>query len=625
MRPGSLFLLAATLACTQAPAQQPDSRERATSVRASYTKFEYLIPMRDGVRLFTSVYVPKDTSEPYPMMMMRTPYTVGPYGIDNYRSNLGPSDKFSAEKFIFVYQDVRGQGKSEGKFVHVRPIIPPEKRGPKDFDESTDTWDAIDWLVKNIPNNNGKVGMYGISYPGFYAAMGAIGAHPALKATSPQAPVYDWFVGDDFRHNGVIFLAHAFGFLSGFGRPKPPENSLPGPRFDMGTPDGYEFHLRTGPLANYDEKYFHGQIEFWKELLENDTYNDFWRSRVMKPYLKNVTPAVMDVGGWFDAEDVHGPRSIYRAIETQSPNTLNTIVYGPWVHGGWARGDGDRLASVTFGSKTSLFFRENIEFPFFLWHLKGKGEGAKLPEAYMFETGRNEWHKLDAWPPKQAHPKTFYLAAGGQLSASAATESGFEEYVSDPAKPVPFFSGITQGMTYDYMVDDQRQASARTDVLTWQTPPLEADFVVAGPLKASLFVSTSGTDSDFVVKLIDVYPGDAPDPDPNPGNVRMGGFQQLVRGEPFRGKFRNGFDTPQPFTPGKVEKVEFELPDIYHAFRRGHRIMVQVQSSWYPLGDRNPQKFMHIQDAHVSDFQKATERVYRGPQQSSALTVLTVE
>jgi hypothetical protein len=619
-------LLAGAVGAQPTPQQQQQANERREYIRANYTKGEFQIPMRDGVKLFTAVYEPKDRSQPYPVVLTRTPYTVAPYGVDSYRDALGPSEKFFREGFIFAYQDVRGKGKSEGTFANVRPIV-PNRRGPKDIDESTDTYDTIDWLVKHIPNNSGRVGMAGISYPGFYAAMGAIDSHPALKATSPQAPVLDWFVGDDFRHNGVLFLAHAFTFFSGFGRPKALEYTVQGPRLDMGTPDGYDFHLRTGPLANYDEKYFRGQIEFWKEILENDSYGEFWKSRSMGQYLKNVKPAMMTVGGWFDAEDVYGPFGVYRNAEKQSPGAANMLVVGPWVHGGWAGSDGDRLHHVRFGSKTALFYRDNIEFPFFLHHLKGKGDGDKLPEAYMFLTGRNEWHKLDAWPPKNARTKTLFFAAGGKLGEVSPPEGSgeFDEYVSDPAKPVPFFSTPTQGMTYDYMVEDQRFASSRTDVLTYQSDVLERDVTVAGPLKATLYVSTTGTDSDFVVKLIDVYPASFPNNEGAQPIYPMGGYQQLVRGEPFRGKFRNSFEKPEPFTPGKVEKIEFTLPDVYHSFRPGHRIMVHVQSSWFPLTDRNPQKFLRIHEAKATDFQKATQRVYRGGAAASALNVLTVE
>jgi len=600
----------------QAAAPAPDSK--AIYIREHYTKREVLIPMRDGVKLFTSIYEPKDRAQKYPVMFLRTPYTVGPYGSENYRSSLGPaSEKFMREGFIFAYQDVRGKGKSEGTYANVRPHN-PEKRTPKDIDEASDTYDSIEWLVKNLATN-GSVGMYGISYPGFYAAMGAIDSHPALKATSPQAPVLNWFLGDDFRHNGVLFLAHAFNFMGAFGRPRNADGNAAWRSFDMGTPDGYDFHLRTGALANYDEKYFKGQIEFWKELMENDTYNAFWKARDPRPYVKNVKPAMMTVGGWFDAEDVFGPLRLYEAAEKQSPGAVNILVEGPWSHGGWARSDGSKLGNVNFGQNTSKFYQDEIEYPFFLFYLKGKGEGAKLPEAYVFETGRNEWNKFDAWPPKEAKAKTLYFHPAGKLDLNApvAGADSFDEYLSDPKKPVPFTPYITNRMDYNYMTDDQRFAAGRPDVLVYETEPLEEDFRIAGPLKATLHVSTTGTDSDWVVKLVDVFPGDA--------GATMGGYQMLVRGEPFRGKFRKGFDKPEAFVPGRMEKVEFELPDVLHSFRRGHRIMVQVQSSWYPLADRNPQKFMRINEAKSEDYVKATQRVYRTPQAASSVTVLTLQ
>jgi hypothetical protein len=607
--------------------QSSEQTDRAKWIKEHYTKYEFLVPMRDGVKLFTQVYAPKDTTETYPFLINRTPYTVAPYGVDEYVSHLGPgqTELFSREGFIFVHQDVRGKGKSEGVYVHVRPVIPNKK--PGDVDETTDTYDTVEWLVKNIPNHNGKAGIYGISYPGFYATMGAIDAHPAMKAVSPQAPVTDWFVGDDFRHNGVLWLPHAFNFFSGFGQSKPPVGWNGGMNVDMGTPDGYEFFRRLGPIANADEKYFHGQVEYWRELAGHDVYDEYWQSRNPRPRLINVKPAVLTVGGWFDAEDVFGPPGVYEAIEKQSPETTNLLVEGPWVHGGWSHSPGDHLGAVRFNSPTSKFFQENIEYPFFLWHLKGKGEGGKLPKAYVFETGRSEWHKLTAWPPKEATAKTLYFHANGELkwTKPEATGEAYDEYVSDPAKPVPFTSEITRGMTYDYMVEDQRFAATRPDVLTYETEPLDGDVRIAGPLKASLHVSTTGTDSDFIVKLIDVYPGDYPDSEGQRAGLHMGGYEQLLRGEPFRGKFRHSFEKPEPFTPGKMDLVEFAMPGIFHTFRRGHRIMVQVQSTWFPLCDLNPQKFMHIYDAHRSDFQKATERVFRSAEAPSSLTVLTLE
>lgn len=604
-------------------------------VRANYTKYEHMIPMRDGVRLFTSVYVPKDDAQAYPIMLNRTPYSVGPYGVDNYRAALGPSEKFAKEGFIFAMQDVRGRYMSEGKFIEVRPVN--LKKGAKDIDESSDTYDTIDWLVKNIPNNNGKVGMWGISYPGFYVAAGMVDAHPALKAASPQAPIGDYFMGDDSFHNGAFMLAANFGFYRFFverkGDPAPPPRQRP--EMEWGTPDGYDFYLRLGPLANSEAKYFHGANPYWSMNLEHTTYDEFWKSRALVRSIRNVTPAVMTVGGWFDAEDLAGPLKVFREVEREGKAASNMLVMGPWSHGGWSRGDGQKLGNLDFASKTGEFYREQIEFPFFLRELKGKGE-PKLAKAYLFETGTNRWRKFDSWPPKMAGKKTFFLAGGGALSTTASEKNGFDEYLSDPAKPVPYIGYTTMGMRFDYMTEDQRFAAQRPDVLVYETEPLPEDLAVAGPVHASLTVSTTGTDSDFVVKVIDVYPGDFPDggaprgrgaaaggapagPPPPANAVKMGGYQQLVRGEPFRGKFRKSFEKPEAFTPGKPEKIEFDLPDVCHTFRKGHRVMVQIQSSWFPLTDRNPQKFMEIPLAKESDFQKATQRVYRG----SSVTLMT--
>ncbi len=624
-----LSLFAGVLAFAQprtaAPQTPPQVQERAAYIRQHYTKHEVLIPMRDGVKLFTSIYAPKDKSRTYPILLLRTPYSVAPYGIDNYRASLGPaSEKYMRDGYIFVYQDVRGRGRSEGEFVHVRPHI-PVKKSKTDIDESSDTYDTIDWLVKNIGGNNGRVGMWGISYPGFYAAMGALDSHPALKAVSPQAPVINWFIGDDFRHNGALFLVHAFNFLGAFGRPRPEDALLAGSRFQIDGPDAYTFHLSVGPLANYDEKLFKGQVKFWRELLENDTYSDFWKSRDLRQYLTTLKPAMLTVGGWFDAEDVYGPLRLYESAEKQNPGAVNMLVEGPWSHGGWARSDGTALGNISFASNTSKFFQDEIEYPFFSQHLRGEG-GKSLPEAYVFETGRNEWHRLDAWPPREARKRTFYFREDGRLSSDPpAVAEAFDEYLSDPNRPVPFLPYIDRGMNYNYMTDDQRFAATRPDVLVYQTEPLENDLRVAGPLKAVLHVSTTGTDADWVVKLVDVFPNDAPDPQPNPKEIRMGGYQMLVRGEPFRGRFRNGFDRPAPFTPGKMELVEFELPDVFHTFRRGHRIMIHVQSSWFPLVDRNPQKFVRIHEAKASDFIRATHRVFRSKQAASAVILPVLE
>jgi uncharacterized protein len=611
-------------------APSPAFGQGKEAILAGYTKHEYRIPMRDGVKLFTSVYVPKDDSKQYPFLMCRTPYSVGPYGIDKYKDNLGPSALFGKEGYIFVYQDVRGRWMSEGEFVNMRPHNP--KKGPKDIDESTDTFDTIDWLVKNVKNNNGKAGQWGISYPGFYTAAGMIDAHPALKASSPQAPINDWFVGDDFHHNGVLFLPHCFNFMANFGKPRPePTTKFGYLPFEHGTPDGYDFFLKMGPLYNADKKFLKGQVAFWNEAMSHGTYDEFWKARNLRPHLKSIKPAVLTVGGWFDAENLFGALETYKNVEKQSPDhPANTIVVGPWVHGGWAGGDGDHLGQVKFNSKTAPYFREQIEFPFFEFHLKGKG-AFKPAEAWVFETGTNVWRKYDAWPPRGSEEKLLSFAASGRLNRSRqldlerGSSDEFDEFVSDPSKPVPYFERTAIGMEKEYMVADQRFASRRTDVLSYQTDTLTEDYTIAGPVEVTLHVSTTGTDADWVVKLIDVYPDDYPDPDPNPTQVKMGGYQQLVRGDIFRGKFRNGFDKPEAFEPGKPATVKFTLPDTCHSFRPGHRIMVQVQSTWFPLADRNPQTFCDIYTAKDTDFKKATHRVYHGADTASGVTVRVVK
>jgi putative CocE/NonD family hydrolase len=595
-------------------------------VRENYSKFEYRIPMRDGVRLFTSVYIPKDAfsdGKTYPIMMDRTPYTVRPYGADVYRDNLGPSEFFQKEKFIFVYQDVRGRYMSEGAFDNIRPHKPV--KGPRDTDESTDTYDSIDWLIKNVPGNSGKAGLWGISQPGFYSSAGMIDAHPALVAVSPQAPVTDYYLGDDNFHNGAFMLAANFRFYLGF-TPREGDPALPPPPapFDFGTPDGYDFFLRMGSLANADEKYFKHKNPYWIQNLDHTTYDEVWQSRSIWKYLKNIKPAVMVVGGWFDAEDLQGPLRTFEFMEKNSPPKTNMLVMGPWTHGGFSRGDGDRVGNVNFGSKTGLYYREKIEFAFFMYHLKGKGDGS-FPRAWVFETGTNEWRRFDQWPPKTTVAKTFFLDEKGTIATAQPAKAGFDEYISDPNKPVPYMSRIVMGMQADYMTDDQRFAAARPDVLVYKTAPLDHDVTVYGPISVDLKVSTTGTDSDFDVKLIDIYPGDYPAYDTPPGPVPMGGYQQLVRGEPFRGKFRKGFEKPVPFEPGKPDRITFKMPDVAHTFREGHRIMVQIQSSWFPLTDRNPQKFMDIPKALFEDFIKATQRVFIGGADGSRIQLLVAE
>jgi putative CocE/NonD family hydrolase len=631
----SRFLLAATvlavapamaLAQRPQPKSDPAADELRDYIKAHYTKYEYRIPMRDGVRLFTAVYVPKDDAQTYPILLMRTPYSCAPYGIDKYPDNIRAPERFVKAGYIVVSQDVRGRWMSEGEFVNMRPIN-PAKKSPKDIDESSDTYDTIEWLLKNVKGHNGKVGQWGISYPGFYTVCGMIDAHPALKAVSPQAPVTDWFIGDDWHHNGALFLPHVFNFMSNFGKPRPePTTKFPYLPFEHGTPDGYRFFLEMGPLANADRKFFKGDVAFWNEVMKHGTYDDWWKARNVRQHVKAIKPAVLTVGGWFDAENLFGALETFKAAEANSPPKHNTLVMGPWVHGGWNRGDGDKLGDARFNAKTGDYYREKIEFPFFEYHLKGKGQDAH-PKAWVFETGTNLWRRFDSWPPKQAKAEAFHFRRGSGLGAahdgteSTIDLSPWDEYVSDPARPVPFINKTGIGMLQEYMTADQRFAAQRPDVLVYQTEPLEKDVTIAGPIEVELYVSTTSTDADWVVKLIDVYPDDYPDPNPNPTGVRMGGYQQLLRGEPFRGKFRNSFEKPEPFTPGEVARIKFTMPDILHTLRPGHRLMVQVQSSWFPLVDRNPQTFCDIYSADEKDFRKQTHRVYRESGHASKVTV----
>jgi uncharacterized protein len=601
----------------------PCSAQGNGYVREHYTKFDYDIPMRDGVQLFTSVYVPQHMQNALPILLLRTPYSIRPYGENEYPESLGPSETFAREGYIFAYQDVRGRFHSQGKFEEVRPYK-TKKNGPRDTDESTDTWDTIDWLVKNVPNNNGKVGMWGISYPGFYVSEAMIDAHPALVAVSPQAPVGDWFLGDDWHHNGALFLAHAFRWFSMNDRAGNDRSGRTLQRnFDYPTPDGYRLFLGQGTLSNINDNLLQGSVEYWSVFRDHPNYDEFWKERNVPQYLTHVKPAVLTVSGWFDAEDMYGALATFRAVEAHGHAPFSGLVMGPWFHGGWAMSEGESLGDIDFGSKTALFYQQQIEFPFFQHFLKGTPGGVP-PKAYVFETGANRWRQFDAWPPSVAHSSDLYLGANGTLEFDSAPEnsaSGFDEYVSDPAHPVPSTGYIANTMTREYMVDDQRFASTRPDVLVYQTPPLTRDITLAGPIRATLYVSTTGTDSDFVLKLVDVYPDDTPDPSPNPTKVHMGGYQQLVRGEPFRGKFRESFSDPKPFTPGKVTKLQYSMPDVFHTFRRGHRIMVQVESSWFPLVDLNPQTFTNIYTAERSQFKSATERIYRSGSAASVLEV----
>ncbi|HEX4857460.1 MAG TPA: CocE/NonD family hydrolase [Usitatibacteraceae bacterium] len=633
--PRSWILVAAfmsALQVTPVAAQAPAAAAAEYSIKEHYTKYEYRIPMRDGVKLFTVVFAPKDHSKPYPFLMERTPYGAGPYGVDFPAERLGPSKDFPKAGYLFVVQDVRGRYMSEGKFVEMTPHK-PNKKG-NEVDESTDMFDTVEWLLKNVPNHNGKVGIWGNSYPGFFVSASIIDSHPAIKAASPQAPVTDLYMNDDAYHNGALMLAANFGFYLNF---KPQKNPTPEPKkwepYDFGTQDGYEFYLRLKTLPNMLAKIDKTSLFF--DQVNNDTYNAYWKSRNISAHLKNVKTAVLTVGGWFDAEDPQGPLTTYREIGRHNPGTVNMLVMGPWAHGSWISRDGEKLGHVSFGFKTAEHYRKNILLPFFEQHLKDKvdDKAPKLANVYAFETGTNVWRQYPAWPPAEAKPRTLHFHAGGKLSWSAPTGgAAFDEYVSDPDKPVPFINAISTGMPASYMTGDQRFAATRPDVLVYQTEVLEEDLTIAGPIRARLFVSSSGTDSDFVVKLVDVYPPEWPEAEasgPRPSDVPppkhvMAGYQQLVRGEPMRAKFRNSFEKPEPLVAGRVEPLSFHMPDVHHTFRRGHRIMVQVQSSWFPLIDLNPQKFMRIPEARPEDFRKATQRIHRGGAQSSGVEVLVL-
>ncbi len=613
----NFFLFILLVSVARAQSENQDS----AWIKDNYTKQELSIPMRDGIKLFTSVYTPNDKSEKHPILMMRTPYSCAPYGKDFSARLWGGHWKYYArENYIIVVQDVRGRWMSEGDFVDVRPFN-KNKTGVEN-DEASDTYDAIDWIVKNVSGNNGNVGIFGISYPGFYATMAAASNHPALKAVSPQAPVTDWFMGDDFHHNGAFFQMDGFSFYSSFGKPRPKPTTVGSPGFTFPIRDNYKFYLEN-PLPKLMQ-HMKDSVQFWKEIYAHPNYDDWWKARDARTAMHNIKPAMLVVGGLFDAEDCWGAWNLYKAIEKQNlptgqagPSTNNKIVMGPWYHGQWASSDGTQLGNVKFGSNTSQWYQNNIEIPFFNYYLKGKGVDPKLSEATIFFTGENQWRKLDQWPPAGSG-RDIYLAENGSLSWNhPGKQNNFTEYISDPATPVPYTEDVHFRRTSQYMTDDQRFAARRPDVLTFETFPFEEDLTLAGAVMANLKVSITGTDADFVVKVIDVFPDDFKYPGTTQaagrtagGAYPMDGYQMLVRGEIMRGKFRNSFTTPEPFKPGKIETVKFELPDIAHTFKRGHRLMIQIQSSWFPLADRNPQQFMNIYEAKESDFKKATIKIY---------------
>ncbi len=582
-------------------------------IKDNYNKKEYRISMRDGITLFTSVYSPKDTTRLYPILMIRTPYTAAPYGEENFPNSLGPNDQFPKSRYIFVFQDVRGKFLSEGEYDNMRAYI-PNKTSSNDIDETTDTYDTIDWLVKNIKHNNSNVGIWGISYPGFYAAMSLIDAHPALKAVSPQAPIADWFIGDDMHHNGALTLTMSFNFFKSFDQPREGITTTRKSIDPYPSPDMYNFFLKVGPISNIQKKYFQNKLPFWNAIVKHGTYDEFWQSRNNLPHFKNVTPASLIVGGWYDSEDLYGPLNIYKSIEEKNPVNNNYIVMGPWSHGGWSRSNGSSFGDFTFPENTSDYYNEKILNPFFDYFLKGEGT-LTIPEAVTYRTGENIWVHHDEYPPANTTTTNLYLSENGKLvwNKSSNEENLYDEYLSDPNKPVPYTSRFhdSQQMYFrTYMSEDQRFASSRPDVLVYETEPLQENVTISGSLLADLFVSTTGTDADWVVKLIDVHPDDERNPDPNPSNIELGNYQRLIRYEIMRGKFRNSYEHPEPFEPNKVTNVKIKLQDVDHTFLKRHKIMVQIQSSFFPFFDRNPQKFVDIYNATEEDFQKAYHRVY---------------
>lgn len=573
-----------------------------------YNKQEVEITMRDGVKLHTTIYSPKDTSREYPIIMQRTPYSSRPYGEDMFRSKIGPNEYLMREGNIIVYQDVRGRWMSEGTYDNMRPFK-PNKTGDE-IDEASDTYDTIDWLVNNVQNNNGRVGVWGISYPGFYSTYSLLSQHPALKAVSPQAPIGDFFF-DDFHHNGAYMLSYwRATALFGHEKDKPTSEAwyeLP----ELGTQDQYQFFLDAGPLSNLDQYYKEDNV-FWQQLKEHPNYDEFWQSRGIIQHLKDgIKPAVMVVGGWFDAEDLYGPLETYKTIERNNDN-FNIIVMGPWSHGDWARtSKRQAVGNVYFGDDISETFQKETERTFFNHFLKGEADGSvALPEAYMYDTGLRTWESYEAWPPKNVREKRFYLGDDQKLSKSPW--KGEVSFVSDPKKPVPYSEDIKMVFTpRKYMTDDQRFAARRPDVLVYETGVLEEDMNLAGEIMAYLKVATTGTAGDWVVKVIDVFPPDAEDYEETPEHLKMSNYHMMVRSEVIRGRFRNSFENPEPFEPNKKTEVTFQLQDINHTFKKGHKLQIQVQSTWFPLIDLNPQTYVpNIFEAKEEDFQKQTHTVY---------------
>jgi putative CocE/NonD family hydrolase len=597
-----VFLTPAFLA-----AQQP-----AADLSQSFTKTEVLLPMRDGVRLNTTIYAPKEIRQPLPFLLVRTPYGIEQRASRNFRSYL---KELAEEGYLFVFQDIRGRFKSEGQFVMSRP--PRDKSDPKAIDESTDTSDTIDWLLKNVPNHNGRVGMLGISYGGWLTVMAMLDPHPALKAVSPQASPADQFLGDDFHHNGAFRLSYGFEYVAMM------ETSKVNTNFRFDRHDTYEWYLQLGALGNVNTKHFHSKMPTWNDFVAHPNYDPFWQKQAFAPYLNRVTVPTLNVAGWWDQEDFYGPLKIYELLEQHDRHHQNYLVVGPWSHGSWSDGDGSSLGKVRFDSATGKYFREKIQAPWFAHFLKDKGT-LRQPEALLFQTGANTWQAYDQWPPlRLITPRNLYFQAEGRLTFNpppAGPGRKFDSYLSDPAHPIPYRPRPIEP-TYPgpgwpiWMVADQRFVHQRPDVLSWETEPLSEDLTLAGEAVAHLFASTSGSDSDWIVKLIDVYPEDDKDPE-------MRGYQLMISGEVLRGRYRTSFEKPVPLVPNQIDEYRLGLHWTNHCFRPGHKIMVQVQSTWFPVIDRNPQKFVaNIFTATDADYQVTRQRVFRSPRLASHVTL----
>jgi putative CocE/NonD family hydrolase len=618
----SLSFLACNKKISDELINQPD-----TYVKDNYDKKEVSISMRDGINLHTTIYTPKDKSKIYPILLQRTPYSCQPYGDSEFREKIGPNIHLMKEGNIIVYQDVRGRWMSEGTYDNMRAYI-PIKKSSKDIDESSDTFDTIEWLIKNVDTNNGKVGIWGISYPGFYATYATLDAHPALKAASPQACIADFYF-DDFHHNGAYLLSY-FKVTSLFGTPKdkPVDTawySLP----DLKTKDQYQFFLDAGPLSNLNKYFQYETIDnpslrkddmvddfFWKELIEHPNYDSIWQSKGIIQHLKKVNSSVatMVVGGWFDAEDLYGPLETYKTIEKYNPENYNTMVFGPWDHGAWAGRKGKNfVGNYYFGDSISEFFQKNIETKFFNHFLKGKGDhNTGLPEAYVFDSGEKEWKTYDNWPPQGIAKKTFFLSENQELTNVQISNKPIK-FISDIKHPVPYSEDIKTVFTpRKYMTDDQRFAARRPDVLVFETSILNEDLTLAGDILAKLKVAITGTDADWIVKIIDVHPADIEEQKEGmQDHLKLSNYHLMVRSEVMRGKFRNSFSNPEPFIPNKITDVDIKLQDVFHTFKKGHKLQVQIQSTWFPLIDLNPQTFVpNIFKAKEDDFKTQTHTVF---------------